>query len=107
MDHISQLDVLPNLPLRVLPDFEYQEQQIRLSQDDALFLYTDGISEAENSRHELFGEERMEAVLQERRTAMEHLDAMKAAIAAFVEDAPQSDDITMLFLHYMKDKTQN
>lgn len=106
-DHIGQLDVLPNLPLRVLPDFEYQEQQIRLSQDDALYLYTDGVSEAENPREELFGEERMESVLQERRTAMEHLEAMKAAIAAFVGDAPQSDDITMLFIHYLKDNTQN
>lgn len=106
-DHISQLDVLPNLPLRVLPEFEYQEQQIRLSHDDALYLYTDGISEAENPRHELFGDERLEAVFQERRSAMEHLDAMKAAIAAFVEDAPQSDDITMLFIHYLKDNTQN
>ena len=106
-DHIHPLDVVPNLPLGVEGGMVFVEQQIDLLLDDALYLYTDGISEAENPRHELFGEERMEEVLSERRTAMEHLDAMKAAIAEFVEDAPQSDDITMLFIHYLNDNTQN
>lgn len=106
-DHIRELDVVPNLPLGVMSDMSFQEQQIQLLLDDALFLYTDGISEAENPRQELFGVERMVEALQERRTAMEHLDAMKAAIAAFVEDAPQSDDITMFFIHYLHENTQN
>ena len=106
-DHIQSLDVVPNLPLGVEGSMVFKEQQIVLLLDDALYLYTDGISEAENPRHELFGVERMEGVLRERRTAMEHLDAMKAAIADFVEDAPQSDDITMLFIHYLNDNTQN
>ena len=105
-DHIQLLDVVPNLPLGIEGSMVYEEQQINLLLDDALYLYTDGISEAENPRHELFGIERMEKVLSERRTAMEHLDAMKAAIAEFVEDAPQSDDITMLFIHYLNNNTQ-
>jgi len=105
-DHIQLLDVVPNLPLGIEGSMVYQEQQINLLLDDAIYLYTDGISEAENPRQELFGIERMEKVLSERRTAMEHLDAMKAAIAEFVEDAPQSDDITMLFIHYLNNNTQ-
>ena len=106
-DHVQPLDVVPNLPLGVLGGMVFEEQEIKLLLDDALYLYTDGISEAENPRQELFGMERMEEVLHERRTAMEHLEAMKAAIADFVEDAPQSDDITMLFIHYLNDNTQN
>lgn len=106
-DHIHMLDVVPNLPLGVEGSMVYQEQETRLLLDDAIYLYTDGISEAENTRHELFGVERMEKVLNERRTAMEHLEAMKAAIEDFVGDAPQSDDITMLFIHFLNENTQN
>ena len=105
-DQIRFLDVVPNLPLGVESQFFFQEQEITLLLDDALYLYTDGISEAENPRFELFGEDRMKTVLRERRTASEHLEAMKRAIADFVEDAPQSDDITMLFIHYLNDNAQ-
>lgn len=100
-DHISMLEVEPNLPLGIIQDFQYKEQSVQLKNDDALFLYTDGVTEAENIHHELFGEERMEAVLHTRRSAQEHLEAMRNAIAAFVGEAPQSDDITLLFIHYL------
>ena len=100
-DHISMLEVEPNLPLGIIQDFQYKKQSVQLKNDDALFLYTDGVTEAENIHHELFGEERMEAVLHTRRSAQEHLEAMRNAIAAFVGEAPQSDDITLLFIHYL------
>ena len=100
-DHISMLEVEPNLPLGIIQDFQYKEQSVQLKNDDALFLYTDGVTEAENIHHELFGEERMEAVLHTRRSAQEHLEAMRNAIASFVGEAPQSDDITLLFIHYL------
>ena len=103
-DKIAPLPVKPNLPLGILQDFEYQEQSTSLVPDDALFLYTDGVTEAENIHHELFGEKRMEEVLHERRTAQEHLEAINAAVAAFVGEAPQSDDITVLFIHYLGKK---
>ena len=103
-DKIAPLPVKPNLPLGILQDFEYQEQSTSLVPDDALFLYTDGVTEAENIHHELFGEKRMEEVLHERRTAQEHLEAINAAVAAFVGEAPQSDDLTVLFIHYLGKK---
>ncbi len=103
-DKIAPLPVKPNLPLGILQDFEYQEQSTSLVPDDALFLYTDGVTEAENIHHELFGEKRMEEVLHERRTAQEHLEAINAAVAAFVGEAPQSDDLTVLFIHYLGEK---
>jgi len=100
-DHISMLEVEPNLPLGIIQDFQYKEQSVQLKNDDALFLYTDGVTEAENIHHELFGEERMKAVLHTRRSAQEHLEAMRDAIAGFVGEAAQSDDITLLFIHYL------
>jgi sigma-B regulation protein RsbU (phosphoserine phosphatase) len=100
-DKITTLPVTPNLPLGILQDFAYEEQSTSLHYDDALFLYTDGVSEAENIHHELFGEARIAAVLHERRSAQDHLEAVKKAVTSFVGEAPQSDDITVLFIHYL------
>ena len=100
-DAKRKLPVEPNLPLGVLPGMYFKEQETDMNYDDAIFLYTDGLTEAENSGHELFGEDRMNAVLSTRRDSESHLKAMQEAVAAFVGDALQSDDLTMLFIHYV------
>ena len=100
-DTKQPLPVVPNLPLGVIGGFEYEEQETDMHYDDAIFLYTDGLTEAENASHELFGEDRMNAVLSTRRCSDAHMEAVKAAVAEFVGDAPQSDDLTMLFIHYL------
>ena len=100
-DNIRILEVQPNLPLGIMQGMTFVEQEANLKYDDALFLYTDGLTEAENNEHELFGEQRVDKVLRTRRDSQGHLDAMKEAVAAFVGDAPQSDDLTMLFIHYL------
>ena len=103
---IQPLPVRPNLPLGVMHGMCYEEQEVILHYDDALFLYTDGLTEAENPEHELFGEERMKAVLHTRRDVQAQLEAMQQAVADFVGTAPKSDDLTMMFIHYMN-KNQN
>lgn len=100
-DAIRQLPVQPNLPLAVIRGMSFPEQETVLKPDDALFLFTDGLTEAENIDHELFGDARVDAALRCRRTAENHLKAMTEAVSAFVGDAPQSDDLTMLFIHYL------
>ena len=103
-DSIRPLPVVPNLPLGVAGDMSFTEQELDLSYDDALFLYTDGLNEAENAAHEQFGEDRLKSVLHTRRDAGSQLASMQKAVADFVGDAPQSDDLTMLFIHYLNDK---
>ncbi len=100
-DSIEMLPVVPNIPLGVIPGMTFQEQETDMHYDDALFLYTDGLSEAENIEHELFGEDRMKEVMSVRRYSQEHLKAMQKAVAEFVGEADQSDDLTMLFIHYL------
>ena len=101
-DDIRQLPGETNLSLGIVADFEYKENSLVLRPDDALFLYTDGVTEAENAQAELFGEERMTAVLRGgRKDSAEHLTDMQAAVSEFVGEAPQSDDLTMLFIHYL------
>ena len=98
---IDALPVAPNLPLGIMKDMSFQEQECDMAYDDAIFLYTDGLTEAENISNELFGEERMKKVLSGRKDSLAHLQTMEAAVKKFVGEAPQSDDLTMLFIHYL------
>ena len=100
-DRIAELPVDPNIPLGVLPGFKFSEQEVDIKYDDAIFLYTDGVSEAENINHELFGEERMIKVLHTRRPAAEQMECIADAVIKFRGEAAQSDDITVLFIHYL------
>lgn len=96
------LPVKPNLPLGVARDYDYVAQKTKLHYNDTLFLYTDGLTEAENAHHDLFGDERMFVALEKMNTLSPRkiVDNMRAEIQAFVKDAEQSDDITMLALRY-------
>ena len=101
-DAIRELDVKPNLPLGILEGMNFEEQEVTLHYDDALFLFTDGLNEAENASFDQFGDERIRAVLHTRRDAEHHLKAMQNAVADFRGEADQNDDLTMLFIHYLK-----
>lgn len=101
----TPLPVVSNVPLGIVAGTAFQEQETDLKYDDTLFLYTDGVTEAENAKHELFGEERMINALSELKGSKAHLEEMQKAISDFVGNAPQSDDITMLFIHYLNEET--
>ncbi len=98
------IDVLPNLPIGVLSGFEYTKQCIQMHYGETLFLYTDGLTEAENGVHEQYGEQRMLDILSASaiRRPREIVEAMTAGVKAFVGDAPQSDDLTMLAIRYQQ-----
>ena len=100
-DDIRTLPVQPNLPLGIIAGMHYVEQETVFHYDDALFLYTDGLTEAENPQHEQFGDERMVTALHVRESADKHLENIKQKVKGFVGEAPQSDDLTMLFIHYL------
>ena len=106
-DAKRMLPVEPNLPLGIMGGMEFKEQEIEFRYDDALFLYTDGITEAENEDHELFGEQRMMDALHGRKGAYAHLQRMEEKVHEFVGDAQQSDDLTMLFIHYLGKEPEN
>ncbi len=98
---IKELEVEPNLPLGIVNGMQFVEQETDMSYDDAIFLYTDGVTEAENINNELYGEDRMMDVLHTRRNAVDQLKTLQESVKEFVGDAPQSDDRTVLFIHYL------
>ena len=100
-DAMRMLPVESNLPLGIMPGMEFVEQEIDFRYDDAIFLYTDGVTEAENTVHEQFGEDRMKKALHGRKGAYAHLQNIEQKVKEFVGEAPQSDDLTLLFIHYL------
>ena len=91
----------PNLPIGAMPDWRFTEQTIEIAQGSILFLYTDGLTEAENAQQDLFGEKRVDDVISSFEGSPEELiEAMTAAVRRFVGDTEQSDDLTMLAFKY-------
>lgn len=78
----------------------YKDYEFTLGKGDTLFIYTDGVPEATNADNELFGKERMIAVLNKNAQASpkELLTNIKKSVDDFVGEAPQFDDLTMLGL---------
>ena len=81
---------------------DYTDYVIQMEPGDALFLYTDGVAEAMDADRNMFGTDRMLDALNADPGAQqsEQLVNVRKAIDAFVKDAPQFDDITMLGLKY-------
>ena len=98
----AAIDVLPNLPIGIMPDYPYVGQTMQLSHNQLLFLYTDGLTEAEDSSHAQFGEQRMHDALVRlcARSPRGIVDGVSGEVAAFVGEAPQSDDLTMLAIRF-------
>ena len=102
---IGTLPCDANLPLGIMPDWSFTQQQATIYPQTVIFLFTDGLSEAEDADHTQFGEERILAVAekvlsQQQLQSQTFIDEMADAVNRFVGDAEQSDDLTMLALQY-------
>ncbi len=84
--------------LGAFDDITVEEATIHLNSDDALILYTDGVTEATNAQGELFGKQRLLNVLAQCQndSAQAIVDAIMAACQAFTGGQEQSDDLTMV-----------
>ena len=100
---ISTLQMDANIPLGVM-DWNYTRQETHVGLDSVIFLYTDGLTEAENTTHGQFGEARMLAELEEmaHATPRELIDHISGVIQVFESGTEQSDDLTMLAIRYTK-----
>lgn len=92
-----------NIPIGVFSGFEYQEIEMRINPGVSIFLYTDGVTEAENKQKVLYGEERLLSVIRDctsASTAKEIVEKVDADIHEHTLLADQSDDITMLCVRF-------
>lgn len=88
--------------LAAMEDMPYTENVIEMNRGDKILLYTDGITEAENSRHELFGEDRLlECLMHASGDSVEKtMDKVNQSVAGFVKENDQFDDMTMMCIEY-------
>ena len=91
-----------------MKDWPYVAQEIELKPWDTIFLYTDGLIEAEDAEYNLFGEKRMCEVVRQMQTGKQlNLNLlvanMKQAVDTFVDGAVQNDDLTMLAIQFTKE----
>ena len=103
---VGALSCEPNLPIGVVAGYEYTQQEVSIDPKTTIFLFTDGLNEAENFEHAQFGDLRIwnlaKLLLDEQRHQPKHMiDAMANAVHTFVGEAEQSDDLTMLAIQYM------
>ncbi|MBQ9930766.1 MAG: serine/threonine-protein phosphatase, partial [Firmicutes bacterium] len=96
------LKVRPGFVLAGMEGIQYKKNELQLEPGDVIFLYTDGVTEATNANNELYGEDRLRAVLNAHKDAdTDTLCRMvQEDVDRFVGEAPQFDDITMVCLRY-------
>jgi len=83
-------------------EFSYKTSSIQLQTGDRLVLYTDGVTEAMNAEHQLYGEARMMETIGTTKAsdARELVTTLMASVHAYAAGEPQSDDVTILSLTY-------
>lgn len=93
----------PNFVLAGMDGVKYKLHEYQLMPGEIIYLYTDGITEATNKDNELYGDDRLLNIMNncQFETLEELIAAIRADIDAFVKDAPQFDDMTMLALKYL------
>jgi len=87
--------------LSFMDGVKYKSYSLQLASGDIVFLYTDGVTEAQDVQERFFGEDRLAAAVAEApRTARAMCDAVRARVAEFADGAPPADDLTVLALEF-------
>ena len=104
-DSVQVLDAAANLPLGVFDTTEFEEQECLLPPGTAIFLYTDGLTEAKDTQRQQFTLERVKDAVARSLTlsAQDMVSSLGKEVGDFTTGAPQSDDMTMLVIRYMRD----
>lgn len=103
----TPLNENPNFMLGYVEDFEFVQEEYRLSKGDRLILYTDGVSEAMDKDGQLFGRQRIQAAMNEvpELPSKEAIPILMRRVNEFVKDAEQSDDACVVCLDYGYERT--
>ncbi|HNS17991.1 MAG TPA: SpoIIE family protein phosphatase [Bacteroidales bacterium] len=99
---VRSLEKTGDVVLGAIDDVPYHQKSTKFQPGEALFLYTDGVTEAMNVNYELFSEARLESALKaaSQNTPGEIILQVSSAIENFTLGAQQSDDITMMVVRY-------
>jgi serine phosphatase RsbU (regulator of sigma subunit) len=96
--HGDFLQMEANAPIGLWPGLEYEGEEIDSIKDRLLFIYTDGLNEAENRQQEQFGDDHLLDILSNTRfdSAQQVIDTLKAEVEQHRDGAEPNDDLTMM-----------
>ncbi len=94
------LQMQPNIPLGIMSGMDFEGEELESIQGDMLFIYSDGLNEAENQQAEQFGDSHLLDILNNTRfdSARQVVETMKAEVEAHRAGAEPNDDLSMLCL---------
>ena len=103
--HGEFLQMLPNFPIGVMPGLEFQGEEIDSIKGRPLFIYTDGLNEAEDREHGQFGDDHLIDILRNTHfdTARQVVETMAARVEEHRDGAEPNDDLTMMCLRISQD----
>ena len=98
--HGEFLQMLPNFPIGVMPGLEFEGEEIDSIKGRPLFIYTDGLNEAENREHGQFGDDHLIDILRNTHfdTARQVVETLAAKVEKHRDGADPNDDLTMMCL---------
>lgn len=103
---VTRMTVDSNLALGVIEGTPFKTQDMQLEHGTTLFLYTDGLTDAVNSDEQRIGIDRIMAAMQQvvdegQKEAKDFVTDITGHVNAFVKEAPQADDLTLLAVRYL------
>lgn len=98
--HGDFLEIIPNAPIGLWPDFDYEGEEIDTIKGRALFIYTDGLNEAEDLKQKQFGDDRLIGILRDTHfyTSQQVIDTLASEVEKHRNGADPNDDLTMMCL---------
>ena len=100
--NVSPMEIVPNLPLGLFSGFPYEGQETTIERQTMLYMFTDGVNEAENINNELLGDEKIFEMLKTNASLEpgDIIDVTFDQIRRHADGAEQSDDITVMCFKY-------
>ena len=92
------IEMIPNLPIGLMPEFEYEGEEIEDISNKPLFVYTDGLNEAENRQQDQFSDERLLEILETTpfESSKQTIELLASEVEKHRDGADPNDDLTML-----------
>ena len=106
---VSFMEFSTHLFAGIMEDVTYTDEEVTLEKGSKLFLYTDGVTEAENNMKQLYGDEKLLGTLSMNTSSdvRTTVDIIVHSVADHVQEAEASDDLTILLIQYEPGKTNN
>ena len=107
---VGELPCDPNIPVGIMPSWDYSLQETHIFAGTTIFLFTDGLTEAMNAEFAQFQMERINdvavrALANQQQEPHQFIAQMTDAVHQFVGDAEQSDDLTMMAIQYIRQQS--